>query len=76
MRVAPFAGAWIEITNLKQFEGGAVVAPFAGAWIEISTRTTQKIGGNVAPFAGAWIEIGVKWIIDHAPLGRSLHWNV
>ena len=33
--VAPFAGAWIEITEylVKCYPSG--VAPFAGAWIEI-----------------------------------------
>ena len=35
-KVAPFAGAWIEIRNPTG--GGTVyeVAPFAGAWIEIA----------------------------------------
>ena len=37
LKVAPFAGAWIEIR--ETFSGGSViyVAPFAGAWIEIVT---------------------------------------
>ena len=34
--VAPLAGAWIEITIFKHFEGAHVVAPLAGAWIEMS----------------------------------------
>ena len=33
--VAPFAGAWIEITNWSEPNEGAIGAPFAGAWIEI-----------------------------------------
>ena len=34
--VAPFAGAWIEISrSLIWFQGRFLVAPFAGAWIEI-----------------------------------------
>ena len=53
--VAPFAGAWIEIT----INWGATVnvAPFAGAWIEMlhSQQLTKPL--RVAPFAGAWIEI-------------------
>ncbi len=50
-QVAPFAGAWIEITKnlLKKREN--IVAPFAGAWIEILPWVM------VAPFAGAWIEM-------------------
>ena len=34
-RVAPFAGAWIEITKEKREAAASEVAPFAGAWIEI-----------------------------------------
>ena len=33
--VAPFAGAWIEITKWHVILGYIIVAPFAGAWIEI-----------------------------------------
>ena len=33
--VAPFAGAWIEITFVLFLVLVALVAPFAGAWIEI-----------------------------------------
>ena len=35
LRVAPFAGAWIEMYVDSYFEGTLEVAPFAGAWIEI-----------------------------------------
>ena len=35
IKVAPFAGAWIEILLCDCFMGGYTVAPFAGAWIEI-----------------------------------------
>ena len=33
--VAPLAGAWIEILNIKHSIGLNLVAPLAGAWIEI-----------------------------------------
>ena len=33
--VAPFAGAWIEMTAHWSVLHAYVVAPFAGAWIEI-----------------------------------------
>ena len=36
--VAPFAGAWIEITTVKNNIDIIVVAPFAGAWIEIGVQ--------------------------------------
>ena len=35
IQVAPFAGAWIEISNSPKSTGITGVAPFAGAWIEI-----------------------------------------
>ena len=33
--VAPFAGAWIEMSNALACGISSPVAPFAGAWIEI-----------------------------------------
>ena len=40
--VAPFVGAWIEITVALFDANEDVVAPFVGAWIEIS-----RVGGNL-----------------------------
>ncbi len=34
-KVAPFVGAWIEITEIQPSLVGTFVAPFVGAWIEI-----------------------------------------
>ena len=34
--VAPFVGAWIEITIFELTMGEQEVAPFVGAWIEIA----------------------------------------
>ena len=34
--VAPYAGAWIEISRLRRHRNGYPVAPYAGAWIEIT----------------------------------------
>ena len=56
-RVAPFAGAWIEITKSVVIRHMVRVAPFAGAWIEIILSTGLLNSSRVAPFAGAWIEI-------------------
>ena len=36
LKVAPLAGAWIEIENKKAIAYLAFVAPLAGAWIEIA----------------------------------------
>jgi len=34
LKVAPFAGAWIETWMEERKKPDEVVAPFAGAWIE------------------------------------------
>ena len=57
VKVAPFAGAWIEIFDSANNALVIKVAPFAGAWIEISGGILALIIIFVAPFAGAWIEI-------------------
>ena len=36
LKVAPYAGAWIEIYSEPHFKHVALVAPYAGAWIEIT----------------------------------------
>ena len=56
-QVAPFAGAWIEITLTEFDDTDKIVAPFAGAWIEIQRISCAVFIQRVAPFAGAWIEI-------------------
>ena len=55
--VAPFAGAWIEIFNVRIAAPQNIVAPFAGAWIEIAELYWSCVPMRVAPFAGAWIEM-------------------
>ena len=55
--VAPFAGAWIEITRIYTNAWNTKVAPFAGAWIEITIGSLRFPSIAVAPFAGAWIEM-------------------
>ena len=58
VRVAPFAGAWIEISTRSSPRSACSVAPFAGAWIEITlNQRLCRLESPVAPFAGAWIEI-------------------
>ena len=44
--VAPFAGAWIEITVALFDANEDVVAPFAGAWIEIQESWAQLKEGQ------------------------------
>ena len=45
-KVAPFAGAWIEIQErANRIEQNLIVAPFAGAWIEIPRRPRRICRG-------------------------------
>ena len=57
IKVAPHAGAWIEIYIIFVSVGSLSVAPHAGAWIEIRESLSIVAGITVAPHAGAWIEI-------------------
>ena len=43
MKVAPHAGAWIEICPPLEVGGHEAVAPHAGAWIEIIVVTSPTI---------------------------------
>ena len=57
VRVAPHAGAWIEIIISRMPFSVFDVAPHAGAWIEMFVSNIQICDELVAPHAGAWIEI-------------------
>ena len=43
--VAPFTGAWIEISSFISLPRYFIVAPFTGAWIEI-TITAMPISSS------------------------------
>ena len=71
IKVAPLAGAWIEMWYAKYKNTSQLVAPLAGAWIEMTTAFNEPSDFAVAPLAGAWIEIEeptAKW---RNKLGRS-----
>ena len=57
LKVAPYAGAWIEIHYTHCVVVRSVVAPYAGAWIEMINVDLPFFPVPVAPYAGAWIEI-------------------
>ncbi len=42
LKVAPYAGAWIEIPNNNHNPFVNDVAPYAGAWIEINLYSMQN----------------------------------
>ena len=55
--VAPFAGAWIEISGALLFQTPSLSLPSRERGLK-SPKTPQKPGKpEVAPFAGAWIEM-------------------
>ena len=68
MKVAPLAGAWIEILNSYLYSPDYSVAPLAGAWIEIRIMYCVLRAELVAPLAGAWIEMKI-WNKHVIPAG-------
>ena len=55
--VAPFTGAWIEMSYVAVAAVYESVAPFTGAWIEMIWISCFGSSAFVAPFTGAWLEI-------------------
>ena len=51
--VAPFAGAWIEITHRATTTPPCLVAPFAGAWIEIPEMLNRCATGLCRSLRGS-----------------------
>ena len=69
--VAPFAGAWIEISSTTSSDivsSSSLRSPERG--LKSDSLEYEEIMGFVAPFAGAWIEIatGRKCRCDKASL--------
>ena len=75
-RVAPFVGAWIEISLYITKGRTPTVAPFVGAWIEMLLSSHAYKPNSVAPFVGAWIEMRVKrrlaWSLQCRSVRRSV----
>ena len=59
-KVAPFAGAWIEIFMALPGRVAVEVAPFAGAWIEIFRQHHR----HFCPLSLPSRERGLKSCID------------
>ena len=53
MKVAPFAGAWIEILVIVPVVDCSTVAPFAGAWIEIVRWATICLKSSCRSLRGS-----------------------
>ena len=66
LRVAPHAGAWIEISlSIAQSWTLVRVAPHAGAWIEIDI---VLVSGKARPLSLPTRERGLKWATTHRSL--------
>ena len=69
--VAPFVGAWIEMTICTMASRSECVAPFVGAWIEILEKTAVVVTSESLP---SW-ERGLKFafrVIRNSVTCRSL----
>ena len=73
MWVAPFTGAWVEISGGSCWILCKSVAPFTGAWVEICGCNSSGSRSGVAPFTGAWVEIASALIPICALIRRTLH---
>ena len=71
IRVAPFAGAWIEILKLLSSKQMNKSLPSRGRGLKYRRADSFKGYRTVAPFAGAWIEIESVQT-DHSSDARSL----
>ena len=65
--VAPFAGAWIEMTDTHSIFAKNSVAPFAGAWIEIPVIDYHTNPSLSLPSR----ERGLKYVVDR--INQRLH---
>ena len=58
--VAPFTGAWIEISLLTLTSKYSTMSlPSRGRGLKFDSVSTDLEKGLVAPFTGAWIEIPI-----------------
>lgn len=51
--VAPYVGAWIEISHFSVPSAYSLVAPYVGAWIKISSTYKPKCRKIIALYVGA-----------------------
>ncbi len=53
MTVAPFVGAWVEITTRRTLGLPRCVAPFVGAWVEIYSGACGIVGVDGRSLCGS-----------------------
>ena len=57
IKVAPFAGAWIEIDRRHGITSSKLSLPSRERGLKFVKSVLPDQADKVAPFAGAWIEI-------------------
>ena len=75
-QVAPFAGAWIEITPQRMKRSIRSSLPSRERGLKFVEARFKVTVDFVAPFAGAWIEIISLKISSSSLRGRSLRGSV
>ena len=59
-RVAPYAGAWIEIAEPGHWHTDKASLPTRERGLKYPVRIGYTVRRLVAPYAGAWIEINIE----------------
>ena len=75
-KVAPFAGAWIEMRPLYKQLRSYKSLPSRERGLKLIILLSFLAQLTVAPFAGAWIEMGIERGQKKAVNGRSLRGSV
>ncbi len=71
MFVAPCAGAWVEIEDIKSGGAPIDVAPCAGAWVEISIGRYSPTAAASPPVRGRGLKYHLP-VNDRDVVGRPL----
>ena len=61
--VAPFAGAWIEISHIVYPPSVLIVAPFAGAWIEIPYSIFSVVVLSSLPSRERGLKFAISFLV-------------
>ena len=75
LNVAPYAGAWIEITRGTETGWDCEVAPYAGAWIEMVNRINKAAKRQSLPTRERGLK-SVPLATTNKPPRRSLRGSV
>ena len=63
IRVVPYVGTWIEISQIITKCHRKVVVPYVGTWIEMFAGGADNITVDVVPYVGTWIEMWIHILL-------------